>query len=183
MTDQTAPTPRTDAEAFDNEEGAYDVVHAHFARQLERELAALSPPPAQDVALLASALERLPPTPEERQRAASKLRALSAALQKAEAKLDAILAPQAASVVEQLIRERDRACQQHEVAAGKLWKLEQSTKREAGGSVSVPTEAMLLAAQKVDYPAGNPIGTGAGTTGFPYYRTIYLAMQAAKESP
>ena len=32
MTDQTAPTPRTDAEAFDNEEGAYDVVQADFAR-------------------------------------------------------------------------------------------------------------------------------------------------------
>jgi len=50
---------------------------------------------------------------------------------------------------------------------------------QAAESVSVPTEAMLRAAQKVDYP----IGTVPGTTGFPYYRTIYLAMQAAKESP
>jgi len=58
-------------------------------------------------------------------------------------------------------------------------RLERPAPPAAAESVSVPTEAMLLAAQTVDYP----VGTVPGTTGFPYYRAIYLAMQAAKESP
>jgi len=51
MTDHNAPTPRTDAKSFyaDQAHPTRQCVLAGFARELERELAALSPPPAQAV--------------------------------------------------------------------------------------------------------------------------------------